>query len=119
VSEEALKRLNEQTLQVLREAAQAAKNAWDWINVHAASPPREIPTRPYLSGDGTTAPEPGWEWGGPDPPGGPRGGWTNPNNPGESLHSDFGHGGKIRPHWIGISLERDGRIFPDGTVKPK
>ena len=77
------------------------------------------PVRPYPSGDGTTPPEEGWEWHGPDPPGGDRGGWVNPET-GESLHPDLGHPEPEGPHWD-WNTPNGGRyrINPDGSVVPK
>jgi hypothetical protein len=81
---------------------------------------RALGSADLAKGDGTTAPEPGWEWHGPDAPGGERAGWVNPNNDGESLHPDLGHPAPDGPHWD-WNLPGKGRyrIYPDGTVKPK
>ncbi len=77
------------------------------------------PSRPYPSGDGTTPPAPGWQWRGPDAPGGPRGAWTNPANPRESLHPDLSHG-PPGPHWDWNTPDGGRyRIMPDGTIVPK
>ena len=73
----------------------------------------------FPGNDPTRPPAEGWEWRGPDAPGGPRGGWVNPENPGESLHPNLDNEGD-GPHWDwnGPGGQRF-RIFPDGTVVPK
>lgn len=81
-------------------------------------PPTEPPKIPD-KWDGKTPPAPGWEWRGPDEPGGARGGWVSPDGK-ESLHNDPDHGGKIGPHvdWN----DRDGgrwRLYPDGRCERK
>jgi len=76
--------------------------------------------RAYPTGDGTTPPEDGWQWRGPDAPGGERGGWVNPQNPRESLHPDLGHGPPDGPHWDWNTPDGGRfRLFPDGRVVPK
>ncbi len=90
----------------------------DWIVTNAST---EAPTPPSIPADwdGTTPPAEGWEWRGPDAPGGPRGGWVSPDGS-ESLHPDFGHPQPVGPHvdWNDPSGGR-WRIFPDGTCTPK
>ena len=77
------------------------------------------PQRDYPKGDGTTPPEEGWEWRGPDAPGGERGAWVNPENPRENLHPDFNHGPPIGPHWDWNTPNGPFRLFPDGRILPK
>lgn len=55
----------------------------------------DAPTPPQNPAD---SPGEGWEWRGPDPPGGKRGAWHNPDT-GESLHPDLDHPAPIGPHW--------------------
>jgi len=69
--------------------------------------------------DPTVPPGPGYEWRGPDEPGGPRGGWFKPDT-GESLHPDMDHGPPQGPHYD--YKDPDGnqfRWYPDGTMEPK
>ena len=59
----------------------------------------EVPDVKYPGDDPTVAPD-GYEWTGPDPQGGKRGGYKN-TDPGkrDSWHPDFNHGGNKGPHW--------------------
>ena len=65
------------------------------------TPPPDVvvPDVEYPGDDPTVAPD-GYEWTGPDPQGGKRGGYKN-TTPGkrDSWHPDFNHGGKKGPHW--------------------
>jgi RHS repeat-associated protein len=79
------------------------------------------PQPPDISDFNDPANPPGddWEWRGPDAPGGPNGGWYNPET-GETLHPDLDHGPPQGPHWDWIDPLGNGwRIGPDGTVTPK
>ena len=83
------------------------------------APPRPpLSNRPYPKGDGTTAPEPDWEWKGPDAPGGNQGGWVSPDGS-ESLHPDLDHPPPVGPHWDWTGPGGQWRIFPDGRIVPK
>jgi hypothetical protein len=73
------------------------------------------PTKAPVGPDGTP-----WEWRGPDPQGGKRGGYVNPNNPGQSVHPDLNHPEGIPPHWDYTDRGNGSwRLFPDGSVIPK
>jgi hypothetical protein len=79
------------------------------------------PTPPQIPdfNDPTNPPGEGWEWRGPDSPGGDRGGWYNPET-GETLHPDLGHPDPIGPHWDWTDPSGDVyRIGPDGIPVPK
>ncbi|MBF6354919.1 hypothetical protein IU449_10230 [Nocardia higoensis] len=70
--------------------------------------------------DGSVSPGPGWEWRGPDAPGGARGAWFNPGTD-ESWHPDLNHPPGVDPHWDYVD-PRDGqhwRMFEDGRFEPK
>lgn len=70
-------------------------------------------------GDPTLPPDKGWEWRGPDAPGGARGAWYNPATK-ESLHPDLQHPDPIGPHWDYTDTQGNAfRIFPDGRMIPK
>ncbi len=76
------------------------------------------PSNPPVGADGQP-----WPWRGPDDPGGKRGAYVDPNNPGVSTHPDLNHSPPIGPHWdyTDRSKGKKGkvRIFPDGTIEPK
>ena len=84
-------------------------------NNGATENPPQIPS----GWDGKTPPQDGWEWRGPDAPGGAKGGWVSPDGS-QSLHPDPNHPPPVGPHvdWNSPTGGR-WRIFPDGTVKPK
>jgi RHS repeat-associated protein len=81
------------------------------------NPPSNLPPIPE-NWDGTTPPASGWEWHGPDVPGGKRGGWVSPDGT-ESLYPDSNHPSH-GPHvdWNTAGGGR-WRIYPDGTVERK
>jgi RHS repeat-associated protein len=63
------------------------------------APPPELPEDfPRLPVDPSQSPGPGWEWRGPDAPGGSRGAWYNPKK-NWTLHPDLKHPEPIKPHW--------------------
>jgi hypothetical protein len=72
----------------------------------------EPPDVTYPGDDPAKAPE-GYEWRGPDKPGGKRGGYANPNGK-DSWHPDLDHPDGIDPHWdYNDGLGNKWRIFPD------
>ncbi|HKO55569.1 MAG TPA: RHS repeat-associated core domain-containing protein [Thermoanaerobaculia bacterium] len=74
---------------------------------------------PYPTTDPTQPPAEGWEWRGPDAPGGERGGWVDPAT-GESLHPNLDHAEPIGPHWdYNDGKQGHWRLYPDGRVEPK
>ncbi|MEN6082868.1 RHS repeat-associated core domain-containing protein [Chromobacterium piscinae] len=87
-------------------------------NSQCPKPPKvnwDDPSKPPVGDDGKP-----WPWRGPDAPGGARGGYVNPNNPGQSVHPDLDHPEPIGPHWD-FTDRGNGqwRIFPNGNVTPK
>ena len=75
----------------------------------------EVPDVKYPGDDPTVAPD-GYEWTGPDPQGGERGGYKN-TDPGkrDSWHPDLNHPGDINPHWdYNDVFGHKWRVFPDG-----
>lgn len=70
-------------------------------------------------GDPSKSPGDGWEWRGPDSPGGSRGAWFNPKTR-ETLHPDLSHPDPIGPHYDWRDPEGVfWRIYPDGRAVPK
>lgn len=63
---------------------------------------------PKIPSDPAKCPGKGWEWRGPDAPGGPRGAWYNPEKD-WTLHPDMNHPEPIGPHWDWI--DEDGNKF--------
>ena len=62
-------------------------------------PDSQLPDVEYPGDDPTVAPD-GYEWTGPDPQGGKRGGYKNKDpNTRDSWHPDFHHGEPKGPHW--------------------
>lgn len=81
------------------------------------TPPPDVvvPDVEYPGDDPTVAPD-GYEWTGPDPQGGKRGGYKN-TDPGkrDSWHPDLDHPGDIDPHWdYNDMFGHKWRVFPDG-----
>ena len=74
-------------------------------------PPPDVTFPGY---DPTKAPD-GYEWKGPDPAGGKRGGYKNQKpNFRDSWHPDLDHGGDIEPHWdYNDIFGRKWRVFPN------
>ena len=75
----------------------------------------ETPNVKYPGNDPTVAPD-GYEWAGPDPQGGKRGGYKNRDqNQKDSWHPDLNHPGDIKPHWdYNDGFGHKWRVFPDG-----
>ena len=72
----------------------------------------DMPDVTYPGNDPTVAPE-GYEWRGPDEPGGKRGGYANPKGK-DSWHPDLDHPDGIGPHWdYNDGLGHKWRVFPD------
>jgi hypothetical protein len=73
------------------------------------------PTPPdvkFPGNDPTKAPD-GYVWKGPDPQGGERGGYKNPNGK-DSWHPDLNHPDGIEPHWdYNDVYGHKWRVFPD------
>jgi RHS repeat-associated protein len=63
-------------------------------------------------------PGPGYEWRGPDKPGGQKGSWFDPKT-GRMLHPDPNHPKPIGPHWDYRGPEGNYRIGDDGSWTPK
>jgi RHS repeat-associated protein len=78
--------------------------------------PQPVPPQPVpIPSKPDECPGAGWEWRGPDAPGGPRGGWYNPGT-GETLHPDLDHPLPIGPHWDYIDRSgRKWRLPPQGN----
>ena len=74
----------------------------------------EIPDVEYPGDDPTVAPD-GYEWTGPDPQGGNRGGYKNKNpQKRDSWHPDLKHPDNIGPHWdYNDIFKHKWRVFPD------
>jgi hypothetical protein len=75
---------------------------------------------PYPRSDPTISPGEGFEWRGPDAPGGDKGAWFNPST-GETLKPDLNHQTPIGPHWDYIPYKNGPqyRLFPDGRMIQK
>ena len=72
----------------------------------------EPPDVTYPGDDPEKAPE-GYEWRGPDPQGGKRGGYANPKGK-DSWHPDLEHPDDIPPHWdYNDGHNHKWRVFPD------
>jgi len=82
-------------------------------------PERLLPDNfPQLPKEGTQCPGEGWEWRGPDAPGGPRGGWYNPEKD-WTLHPDLKHAEPIGPHWDSVDENNAHyRLTPQTPVVP-
>lgn len=82
-------------------------------------PERPLPENfPQLPKDGSQCPGEGWEWRGPDAPGGPRGGWYNPEQK-WTLHPDLEHPEPIGPHWDWVDENKaQYRLTPQTSVVP-
>lgn len=77
-------------------------------------------TPDYPGDDPTKPPGDGWEWRGPDEPGGDKGAWYNPKT-GQSLKPDLNHPEPMPPHWDYVPYKNGPqyRYFPDGTLELK
>jgi hypothetical protein len=82
-------------------------------------PERPLPDNfPQLPKDGSQCPGKGWEWRGPDAPGGPRGGWYNPEQK-WTLHPDLEHAEPIGPHWDWVDENKGQyRLTPQPPAVP-
>ncbi|KAG9591451.1 hypothetical protein KCV01_g11476, partial [Aureobasidium melanogenum] len=82
-------------------------------------PERPLPDNfPPLPKDGSQCPGDGWEWRGPDAPGGPRGGWYNPEQK-WTLHPDLEHPEPIGPHWDWVDENKSQyRLTPQQPFDP-
>ncbi|MGU3404107.1 RHS repeat-associated core domain-containing protein [Methylobacterium brachiatum] len=69
------------------------------------------PARPPVDASGRE-----WEWHGKPPEGGSKGGWTNPQDRGESIHPDLNHP-KHGPHWDYNCGGSKWRCYEDGRVE--
>jgi len=81
--------------------------------------PRSLPDDfPQLPKSGSQCPGDGWEWRGPDAPGGPRGAWYNAEQR-WTLHPDLEHPQPIGPHWDWVDENKaQYRLTPQSPVVP-